>query len=355
MPALSQEFNDTLMEVEHTPPIHKKVLDIVPGVAGGVARVMVGQPFDTIKTRLQVLGQGTALAATLPPEMTYKNSMDCVRKMVKNEGPFSLYKGTVAPLIGNMILLGIHFPVFSKVRAALEDGEAPGTFSHWKILAAGGAAGAAGSLVSTPVELVRTKLQMQRRAALASTASGSGSAAANAAVEDVYKGSLDAFRKIVSRYGLFRGLYSGYTVTLLRDVQGYAWFFYGYEATIHALAGPGKTKADLSYMQVIAAGIMAGFGLWGSMFPIDTIKSKIQADNLANPQYKNLRDCYSRTYQAEGFNGMMRGFSAAMWRAIPVNASIFLAVEGARQAVDIIDKKITESQKAQVPAQTATL
>lgn len=24
------------------------------------------------------------------------------------------------------------------------------------------------------------------------------------------------------------------------------------------------------------AGIMAGFGLWGSMFPIDTIKSKMQ-------------------------------------------------------------------------------
>jgi len=59
-------------------------------------------------------------------------------------------------------------------------------------------------------------------------------------------------------------------------VQGYAWFFYGYEATMHYLAGPGKTKADLSYKEVMLAGIMAGFGLWGSMFPIDTIKSKMQ-------------------------------------------------------------------------------
>ena len=33
-------------------------------------------------------------------------------------------------------------------------------------------------------------------------------------------------------------------------VQGYAWFFFGYEATIHYLAGPGKTKADLDYLQV---------------------------------------------------------------------------------------------------------
>jgi len=45
---------------------------------------------------------------------------------------------------------------------------------------------------------------------------------------------------------------------------------------MHYLAGPGKTKADLSYKEVMLAGIMAGFGLWGSMFPIDTIKSKMQ-------------------------------------------------------------------------------
>jgi hypothetical protein len=38
--------------------------------------------------------------------------------------------------------------------------------------------------------------------------------------------------------------------TLLRDMQGYAWFFFGYEATVHYLAGPGKTKADLEYWQV---------------------------------------------------------------------------------------------------------
>jgi hypothetical protein len=41
MPATSQLMNETLMEVEHTPPVHKRVLDIMPGVAGGVARIMV--------------------------------------------------------------------------------------------------------------------------------------------------------------------------------------------------------------------------------------------------------------------------------------------------------------------------
>ncbi len=81
--AAGQLENQTLMEVEHTPPVHKRVLDIMPGVSGGVARIMVGQPFDTIKTRLQVLGKGTIGAAGMPPEMVYNSGMDCVRKMVR--------------------------------------------------------------------------------------------------------------------------------------------------------------------------------------------------------------------------------------------------------------------------------
>ena len=46
----------TLSCSETQPPhaVRAQVLDVLPGVSGGVARVMVGQPFDTIKTRLQV-------------------------------------------------------------------------------------------------------------------------------------------------------------------------------------------------------------------------------------------------------------------------------------------------------------
>lgn len=257
-------------------------------------------------------------------------------------------------------------------------------FSHWKVLAAGGAAGLAGSLVSCPSEHIRTKMQLQRRAQLAAkmgmsmqasrgadvpvvqhtqtsscqlpltacaaTATGArhqprtllpGQPALSIASRqtfsayqqqrqltparqlspplpqglETYKGSVDCAMSILRSHGL-KGLYRGMTSTILRDImvgarcrmqadpscakhlnsgvslcarsheisafgkpactqsphtptplpvppasglpstlvchaaQGYAWFFYGYEATIHAIAGPGKTKADLSYGQV---------------------------------------------------------------------------------------------------------
>lgn len=353
---VARTINETLNEVEHIPPVHKKVLDIMPGISGGVARVMIGQPFDTIKTRLQVLGQGTALAKTLPSEYVYKNSMDCVRKMMKNEGPFSLYKGTVAPLVGNMVLLGIHFPVFSKTKTYMEQtrNHDKKSFSLLNVLAAGGAAGAVGSLVSCPVELVRTKMQMQRRASLVSTVAASASAGAQ---EVAYKGSLDCFYKVLRNHGV-SGLYRGYTSTLLRDVQGYAWFFAGYEATTYMLAGPEHKKSDLKYWQVLLAGVIAGFGLWGSMFPIDTIKSKMQADNLANKSYSTTIDCLQKTIASEGRSGVWRGFSAAMYRAIPVNAGIFAAVEGTRNVVQYYDNYMKEMYAAEIASQqegTATL
>ena len=182
-------------------------------------------------------------------------------------------------------------------------------------------------------------------------------------------------------------------------LQGYAWFFLGYEATVNYFlknAGPGvHSKADLNYLQVMAAGVVAGFGLWGSMFPIDTVKSKLQvrrkthsryclscgqgsdgaqrcaeaassrnqsacaghgtgeacmvrcshlacaflfslrpqADSFIKPQYSSTLDCLSKTVKAEGQTGLWRGFSAAMYRAIPVNAGIFLAVEATRQGI----------------------
>lgn len=39
---------------------------------------------------------------------------------------------------------------------------------------------------------------------------------------------------------------------------------------------PTAPPAGPPVAQVMMAGVMAGFGLWGSMFPIDTIKSKMQ-------------------------------------------------------------------------------
>lgn len=44
----------------------------------------LGQPFDCIKTRLQVLGRGSLGSVGLPTHMVYNSALDCLRKTVSH-------------------------------------------------------------------------------------------------------------------------------------------------------------------------------------------------------------------------------------------------------------------------------
>ncbi|GAA5800466.1 hypothetical protein HPULCUR_005896 [Helicostylum pulchrum] len=68
----------------------KAAQDLIAGTVGGWAQVIVGQPLDTIKVRLQ----------TQPSPPLYKNATDCFRQLVKQEGPKGLYRGVMPPLAG---------------------------------------------------------------------------------------------------------------------------------------------------------------------------------------------------------------------------------------------------------------
>lgn len=45
----------------------------------------------------------------------------------------------------------------------------------------------------------------------------------------------------------------------------------------------------------VIGGAMAGVVTISVTFPIDIIKCKMQADNLKNPLYHNIKECYTET------------------------------------------------------------
>lgn len=57
------------------------------GIASGWTKLIVGHPFDTIKTRLQCSSQ-------------YSGALDCLMQTVKKEGALKLYAGALAPFFG---------------------------------------------------------------------------------------------------------------------------------------------------------------------------------------------------------------------------------------------------------------
>ncbi|KAI9470623.1 MAG: mitochondrial carrier domain-containing protein [Benjaminiella poitrasii] len=80
------------------------------GAMAGIVTVYTTMPLDVVKTRMQGLD-----AKTL-----YKNSVDCLIKVVKHSGVFSLWKGTTPRLTRLIFSGGIVFTVYEKIYQMLE-------------------------------------------------------------------------------------------------------------------------------------------------------------------------------------------------------------------------------------------
>ncbi|GAA5803940.1 mitochondrial carrier domain-containing protein [Helicostylum pulchrum] len=82
----------------------------VAGALAGIVTVYTTMPLDVVKTRMQ----------GLDAREMYKNSLDCLIKVVKANGVLSLWKGTTPRLTRLIFSGGIVFTVYEKVYNALE-------------------------------------------------------------------------------------------------------------------------------------------------------------------------------------------------------------------------------------------
>lgn len=66
---------------------------------------------------------------------------------------------------------------------------------------------------------------------------------------------------------------------------------------------------------------MAGVFGWLSTYPIDVIKTRIQAQDMKNQEYRNTWHCFKTVYRGEGMRVMFAGVGATIIRAFPTNAA----------------------------------
>ncbi|KAL9242695.1 hypothetical protein vseg_016671 [Gypsophila vaccaria] len=285
--------------------------DLAAGTVGGVAQLLVGHPFDTIKVKLQ--SQPTPRPGEIPK---YRGAVDAVRQTVAAEGARGLYKGMGAPLATVAVFNAVLFTVRGRMEAYLRS--APGvplTVSQQVICGAG--AGLAVGILASPTELIKCRLQAQ------SSMAGAG------AVK--YGGPMDVAKHVLSEAGA-RGLLKGLGPTLAREVPGNAAMFGVYELVKQYLAG-GQDTSSLGKGSLVLAGGVAGASLWGAVYPTDVIKSVIQIDDFKAPKYSGSFDAVKKILAAEGVKGLYKGFGPAMGRSAPANAACFLAYEITRSSL----------------------
>ncbi|KAF2419757.1 mitochondrial carrier [Tothia fuscella] len=273
--------------------------DLFAGACGGIAQVLLGQPFDIVKVRLQTTTESSALV--------------CAKNILKHEGALAFYKGTLTPLIGIGACVSVQFGGFHYARRFLEARNtksnplAPPTLSYGHYYLAGAFAGITNTILSTPIEHVRIRLQTQPHGP-----------------KRLYSGPLDCIKKL----GL-AGVYRGTSVTLLRESQAYGVWFLTYEYLMNADAARNKIdRKSISTYKVAFYGGLAGEMLWLSSYPFDVVKSKMQTDGFGpNMKYRNMRDAFGQTWRVGGMGAFWKGIGPTLLRAMPVSAGTFAVAE----------------------------
>lgn len=269
----------------------RKAKDTTAGFVGGAVQVLVGQPFDLVKVRLQT-GQ-------------YSNILQAVTGTLKNEGPLAFYKGTAAPLIGVGACVSVQFYAFHEAKRQIlkyRPDRRGNDLSLPEFYTAGAVAGIANSVIASPVEQIRILLQTQR--------------------DGLYHGPRDAVKKIYGSHGL-AGIYRGLGVTILREAQAYGvWFL-----TFEYLIGRHEKRHEVQPWKLMLYGALAGEALWLASYPLDVIKSKVQSDSFEKPKYKSAWDATRKTFATQGVVGFWRGIVPTLLRATPASASTFMSVE----------------------------
>jgi len=111
---------------------------------GGAAGVLAGYPLDTVKVRIQT-----------SPAGTYKGTFDCLFDCVRKEGVGGLYRGMTSPLLG---VAGINAVTFGVNAQVLKQLPQPDSISS--ITIAGASAGLIQTSIVSPMELVKTQMQV---------------------------------------------------------------------------------------------------------------------------------------------------------------------------------------------------
>ncbi|KAK0169171.1 hypothetical protein PV327_011734 [Microctonus hyperodae] len=75
---------------------------------------------------------------------------------------------------------------------------------------------------------------------------------------------------------------------------------------------------------MLMAGGLSGIVSWVFTYPIDVIKSRLQADK--NSRYVGAIDCLKKSLNEEGVRCLFKGLNSTILRAFPTNAATFTVV-----------------------------
>jgi hypothetical protein len=194
---------------------------------------------------------------------------------------------------------------------------------------AGAAAGSVAVSACYPLDLVRTRLTTQLDG------------------HEHYRGIVDAFRKIYQSEG-FIGFYSGIAPTMCVAVPNFAisYSVYGtlkeYTLDDELFYNLRRIDADsgepkLGFLLTVLCGACSGFTATAITFPMDTIRRRMQIQNLHVAKENRLSSAQQlmKLVRHEGLPSLYRGLSPEMAKVIPQVSIMFMVYEWSKDTLDV--------------------
>ncbi|KAH7266947.1 mitochondrial carrier domain-containing protein [Fusarium redolens] len=193
--------------------------EMISGGSAGACQVVFTNPLEIVKIRLQVQGE---VAKTV--EGTPKRSAMWI---VRNLGLVGLYKGASACLLRDVPFSAIYFPTYSHLKKDFF-GESPtNKLGVLQLLTAGAIAGMPAAYLTTPCDVIKTRLQVEARKG-----------------EATYNGLRHAARTIWKEEG-FTAFFKGGPARIFRSSPQFGFTLAAYEVLQTLLPMPGTQKEKI--------------------------------------------------------------------------------------------------------------
>lgn len=292
---------------------------------------------------------------------TYKSTLDGLRKIARNEGVTTLWRGLSPTLVMTVPANIIYFTGYDWMRynpssplSKLSPESAP--------LIAGSIARVVAVGAVSPIELFRTRIQ-----------------ASSATTEGHFMETLRGIRTMVATQG-YTSLWRGFNLTLWRDVPFSGLYWWGYETLRGKFTdmreerrgrslsrdddrftsrrrSQSNEKQSETFLDSFAAGALSGAFASIVTMPFDVGKTRTQIFNdgtirqtigtaaATAPEEQNMIRLLWHIFQTEGMAGLWRGWIPRTLKVAPACAIMISSYEVGKRAFRSINERSAHTQQ----------
>lgn len=268
------------LDVEVQLPAHRiqalqTLVSFLAGGAYGLTSVAVGQPLDTVKTRMQARPDSVSSSA-------WRVAWDVLRR----QGPQGLYRGGLPVVLGGTMFrsaqFGFYEAALGRLRRTTPSYKFLG-FLDWQVAVAGCVGGIARGVIEAPFDQVKVCRQVEHSWSV-------------------------------------RTLFQGSGVTILRNTALFCSF------SIYRDLLPNFVSGDISpfWMGAICSNLA-----WLTVWPLDVIKSQRQSGNYES------RSSISLSREAAQTHHLYRGLLPGLGRSTVANGCAMVAYKKIEEMADV--------------------